>query len=193
MTYVVGVLNLKWIEIRHYNDVIMSAMVSQITSLMIIYSTVYSGTDQRKHQSSVSLAFVRGIHQWPVNSLHKRPVTQEMFPFDDVIMKRENILYGKQSSLILTRCYPIYLKVGIEEIIKIGICNCAETHIHLKSSKIPKYHHNKYEMAVKKIAIWGRQSPQLVKTRKEPQSPSSKKNCEKLDTIFVWNTVQWQW
>ena len=50
------------------------------------YSTVYSGADQRKHQSSVSLAFVRGIHLWPVNSPHKWPVTREMFPFDDVIM-----------------------------------------------------------------------------------------------------------
>ena len=51
----------------HYNDVIMSAMASQITSLMIMYSTVYSGADQSKHQSSASLAFVRGIHRWPVN------------------------------------------------------------------------------------------------------------------------------
>ena len=39
----------------------MSAMASQITSLRIVYTTVYSGTDQRKHQSSASLAFVRGI------------------------------------------------------------------------------------------------------------------------------------
>ena len=46
----------------HDSDVIMSTMASQITSLAIVYSTVYSGADQRKHQSSVSLAFVRGIH-----------------------------------------------------------------------------------------------------------------------------------
>ena len=64
----------------------MSAMASQITSLMIVYSTVYSGADQRKHQSSASLAFVQGIHRGPVNSPHKGPVTWEMFPFDDVIM-----------------------------------------------------------------------------------------------------------
>ena len=71
----------------HYIDVIMSAMASQITSLTIVYySTVYSGTDQRKHQSSASLAFVRGIHRWPVNSRHKRPVTGRMSPFDDDIM-----------------------------------------------------------------------------------------------------------
>ena len=70
----------------HYCDVIMATIASQITSLNIVYSTVYSGADQRKHQSSASLAFVRGIHRWPVNSPHKWPVTRKMFPFDDVIM-----------------------------------------------------------------------------------------------------------
>ena len=57
-------------QLIHYNDVIMNAMASQITSLTSIYSIVYSGTDQRKHQSSVSLAFVRGIHRWAVNFPH---------------------------------------------------------------------------------------------------------------------------
>ena len=70
----------------HYNDVIMSAMASQITSGSIVYLTGCSGTDQRKHQSSAPLAFVRGIHRWPVNSPHKGPETRKMFPFDDVIM-----------------------------------------------------------------------------------------------------------
>ena len=74
----------------HYNDVIMSAMASQITSPMIVYSTVYSGADQRKHQSSTSLAFVRGKYRWPVNSPHKGSVTWKMFPFDDVIMQRDS-------------------------------------------------------------------------------------------------------
>ena len=64
----------------------MSTMPSQITSLTIVYSTVYSAADQRKHQRSASLALVRGIHRWPVNSLHKGPVTRKMFQFDDVIM-----------------------------------------------------------------------------------------------------------
>ena len=64
----------------------MGAIASQITSLMIVYSIVYSDVDQRKHQSSASLAFVRGIHRGPVNSPHKWPVTPKMFPFDDVIM-----------------------------------------------------------------------------------------------------------
>ena len=70
----------------HYSDVIMSVMVSQITGVSIIYSTHCSCTDQRKYQSSASLAFVRGIHRSPVNSPHKGPVTQKMFPFDDIIM-----------------------------------------------------------------------------------------------------------
>ena len=66
----------------------MGAMASQITSLTIVYSAVYSVADQRKHQSSASLAFVWGIHRWPVNSPHKWPVTQKMFPFDDVIIEK---------------------------------------------------------------------------------------------------------
>ena len=71
----------------HYSDVIMDAIASQITSLTIVYSTVYLGTNQRTHSCSASLAFVRGIHWWPVNSPHKWPVTQKMFPFDDVVMQ----------------------------------------------------------------------------------------------------------
>ena len=69
-----------------YTDVIMDAKASQITSLTSVYSTVSSDADQRKHQSSTSLAFVRVIHRGPVNSPHKWPVTRKMFPFDDVIM-----------------------------------------------------------------------------------------------------------
>ena len=72
--------------VNHYNDVIMGPTASQITSLTIVYSTVYLGADQRKHQSPALLAFVRGIHRGPENSPHKWPVTRKMFPFDDVIM-----------------------------------------------------------------------------------------------------------
>ena len=70
----------------HYVDVIMGAMVSQITRFTIVYSTVYSSANQSKHESSASLAFVRGIHRWLVNSPHKRPVTRKVFPLDGVIM-----------------------------------------------------------------------------------------------------------
>ena len=84
----------------HYGDVITGAMASQITSLTIVYWTVCWGADLRQHQSSASLAFVRGIdrrpvnslrgiHRRPVNSQHKGPVTRKMFPFDDIIMRIE--------------------------------------------------------------------------------------------------------
>ena len=64
---------------KHYNDVIMSTMASQITSLTSVYPTVYSGADQRKHQSSASLAFVLGIHR---------------SPFDDVITGLNGMISG---------------------------------------------------------------------------------------------------
>ena len=70
----------------HYDDVIMTMLASQITSLTVVYSIVYTGVNQRKHQSSAWLAFVREIHRGPVNFPHKWPVTRKMFPFDDVIM-----------------------------------------------------------------------------------------------------------
>ena len=66
----------------------MGETASQITSLTNVYSAFYSDTDQRKHQSSASLAFVRGIHRGPVNSPHKWPVTRKKFPFDDVVMQK---------------------------------------------------------------------------------------------------------
>ena len=74
------------LAITHYSVVIMSAMTSQITDVSIVSSTVGSGADQRKHQSSVPLAFVRRIHRWPVDSPHKGPVMMKRFPFDNVIM-----------------------------------------------------------------------------------------------------------
>ena len=76
----------------YYNDVKMSAMASQITSLTNVCSTGYSGADQGKHQSSASLAFMQGIHRGPVNFPHKWPVTRKMFPFDDVIMNLTHVL-----------------------------------------------------------------------------------------------------
>ena len=82
----------------HYADVIMGTIASQITSLNIVYSTVYSDADQRKHQSSASLAFVWGIHRGPMNSPHKWPVKRKMFPFGDVIM---HYLYQCWHNIIL--------------------------------------------------------------------------------------------
>ena len=94
-----------WGCLWHYNDVIMGAIASQITSLTIVYSTVYSDADKRKHQSPASLAFVRGIHRGPVNSPHKWPVTRKMLPFDDVIM--ETCEYA--SILVHTLCTIVIL------------------------------------------------------------------------------------
>ena len=80
----------------------MSTMAFQITSHTIVISTVYSGADQRKYQSFASLAFVRVIHRWPVNSLYKRPVTRKMFPFDDVIMYWQQLFRRVQIGLYVT-------------------------------------------------------------------------------------------
>ena len=87
----------------------MSLIASQITSLTIVYSTVYSSADQRKYQSSASLAFVRGIHRGPVNSPHKGPVTRKTFPFDDVIMY---VRHQDNMKQILTR--QMWLCIMIE-------------------------------------------------------------------------------
>ena len=63
--------------------------------------------DQRKHQSSTSLAFVRGINRSPVNSLHKKPVTRKMFPFDDIIMVSDRCLIG-----VYSRVFAVYIMTG---------------------------------------------------------------------------------
>ena len=66
-----------WWAPSHYSDVLMSAMASQNIGVTIVYSTICSCADQRKHQSSASLAFVRGIHQRPMNFPHKRASNAE--------------------------------------------------------------------------------------------------------------------
>ena len=98
------VLTFLWL-VDNYGDVIIGEMAIQITSLTIIYSTVYSGADQRKHLSPVSLAFVRGIHRWPINSPHKGSVTREMFLFGDVIID-SNIDWGIPSLQIILADLP---------------------------------------------------------------------------------------
>ena len=90
-----------WMKISecHYNCVIMGSMAFQITSLAIVYSAVYLGADQRKHQSSASLAFVKGIHRRSVNSPHKGPLTRKMFPFDDDIMVCDFVIVSPDNNL----------------------------------------------------------------------------------------------
>ena len=79
-------------SMKHYIDLILGVIASQITSLTIAFSTIYSDADQRKHQSSASLAFVWGINREPLNSPHKWPVMRKMFPFDDVIMNMHTVV-----------------------------------------------------------------------------------------------------
>ena len=120
-----------WVT-RHHCDVIMDAWASQITSLTIVYSTAHSGPDQRKQQSSASLAFVRGIHQWLVNSPYKWPVTRKMFPFDDVIM------LGYLQSVMQTITVPViqpkqWFQLNFNSVqmyIKwyMGLANCSCSH-----------------------------------------------------------------
>ena len=112
-----------WEEIKshfiHYCDVVMATMSSQILSIAIVYSTAHSGGDQRKYQSSASLAFVRGINMWPVNSPHKGSVTRKMFPFDDVIM----IMPGNPlSNMILITPYSFRPK-RIWHYVSLSICS----------------------------------------------------------------------
>ena len=97
---------LKRLSWYHQSDAIMGAMASQITSLTIVYSTVFSGADQ-KHQSSASLNFMRGIHRRPVNSPHKWPVTRQMFPFGDVIMSLRHAVYTEHTDAWVGVTMPI--------------------------------------------------------------------------------------
>ena len=90
------------IVILHYSDVITTTMASQFTNLTVVYSIVDSGVDQRKHQSSASQAFVRGIHRWAVNSPHRGPVTRKMF--DDVIMNNVIFKFILGINVLSTSC-----------------------------------------------------------------------------------------
>ena len=64
----------------------MGAVAPQVTRPTTVYPTAHPVADQRKHQSSASLALARGIHRRSMNHPHKWPATRKMFPFDDVIM-----------------------------------------------------------------------------------------------------------
>ena len=102
----------------HYNDVIMGAMASQITSLMIVYVNRLFRHRSNKTSNSASLAYVRGIHQWPVNSPYKRPITRKkMFPFHDVIMKGCSLIKApvtqNSTSKSRTRSYENLLDVVV--------------------------------------------------------------------------------
>ena len=63
--------------LRHYNDVIISAMASQITAVSIVNTAICSGADQRKYKSTAALAFVWEIHRWSLNSPQKKAINAE--------------------------------------------------------------------------------------------------------------------
>ena len=111
----------------------MGAMASQITSRTIVHLTVYSGADQRKYQSSTSLAFVWGIHRSPVNSHHKGPVTRKMFPFDVVIMADDTMPTCVASSWATEWIIQTYYSYLIANVSFLGChsqpnhCYCFET------------------------------------------------------------------
>ena len=92
----------EWVLLFNYNDVIFGAMESQIISLTIVYLTVYSGAYQRRHQSSASLAFVRGMHRWPVNSPHKWRVTRKCFNLMTLSCSSNNMSRNWSNHGILT-------------------------------------------------------------------------------------------
>ena len=115
----------------YHSNVIMSAMTSQITSASIVYSPVCSGADQRKHKSSASHAFLRGIQRWQVDSLHKGPATRKMSSFNDVIIV---FLRGRVSTKLafLNRINSMNLKkykhicmfpLGMSKF-KVDLCPC---------------------------------------------------------------------
>ena len=95
----------------HYSDVVMGTVTSQFTSFTIVYPTVYLGADQRKHQSSASLAFVREF-----TGDHKGPVTRKMLPFDEVIMVYTGNYAHDSRYRLFTKIIRGYF-TGAEEII----------------------------------------------------------------------------
>ena len=122
----------------------MSATASQITCLMIVYPTVYSGANQRKHQSSASLAFVRRIHRWPVNSPHKGLVTRKMFYLITSSCKYNTIAYsttmvkGIKVHALKSELWPIFPLYG--DTIAMPIISTMEP--YLETGKIsPKHAH----------------------------------------------------
>ena len=104
VSYTESAFTLLWVH--HCSDVIMTTMAHQIAGVSIVYSTVCLGADQSKYQSSAPLAFVCGIHRWPVNSPHKRPVTRKIFQFDITSSCIYIILERKKSEMI-SQCHTV--------------------------------------------------------------------------------------
>ena len=82
---------------QHYSDVKMGAMVSPINGVSTVYSTVYTGARQRKHQSSVSLAFVRGIHtvdsEFPSQKASNAENVSNWWRHHGMVLHKEDVIF----------------------------------------------------------------------------------------------------
>ena len=133
------------IGISHYSDVIMGSIACQITSLTIVYSNVYSGAYQRKHQSSASLAFSA--------QRHKGPVTRKLFPFDDVVKcyKDETAVRPSYSyngnhctgeSAFFIKMAPAHRKISTTFVYNGTLCGCPIVRYPLLYMHISLFQHN---------------------------------------------------
>ena len=180
----------------HCSDAMMSVVASRITGVSIVYSNVCSGADQRKHQSSASLASVREIHRWPVKPPHKGPVTRKKFSFDDVIMligsnKGLSPVWHQGFTWISTDTLPWNLGNWQANLIKdfsgrVCIWKCIlqnEVNFNLVSicSNVTKYlHNNTRTVAVRAVTLPGL-------TRSKAQS-SVWSNCS-FNTLYLNDTI----
>ena len=107
----------RWPVRSHYGDVIMGTIASQITSLTIVYSTVYSGRSKKTSKLRVTGLCVGnspGTGEFPA----KWPVTRKMFPFDDAIMR----LFRERSSPALLESIFTYLSSFAQQT-RVSCCN----------------------------------------------------------------------
>ena len=126
--FITGTVCIQHIKVTSYW--IMSTVASQIIGVSIVYSTVCSGLDKKKHQRYASLAFVRGIHRWPVHSPYKGAVTRKMFPFDDIIMIRGT--WGTDRSLPTFRKQHIHMYM--RTVLFLDFVRCYDTLYFLQSN-----------------------------------------------------------
>ena len=112
----------------------MGRIASQIISLTIVYSAVSSGADQRKHHSSASLAFVRGIHRGPVNSPHKRPVTRKMFHLmtSSCILTKGHV-YGQCFHVMTPSCYTRCVNYYLFPPLQCSLIVCLSTEQYMQA------------------------------------------------------------
>ena len=166
-------------------------MTSQITSLTIVYSTVYLDADQRKHQSSASLAFVWGIHRGPVNSPHKWPVTRKTFPFHDVIMCMLFwiwMLYHMSISWQSNNCIPIYHSVIACTLRGSALAECRTSTNLIDACNWPKHDRNG-----KETPVYWRSEIKVeysVNSHIQPNLRCTKPAwIYKLISVYMWNYV----